>query len=303
MLSIIIPVYNVEKYLDRCLESVVAQSFRDWEIILVDDGSPDSCPAMCDRWAERDGRIRAVHKTNGGLSSARNLGMELAAGDHVTFIDSDDELAPETLAPLMTILRDHPEYDILEYSVHQDFGHPRGRDSLYRPEERTYGNFKDYWACSCGYEHCWACNKILRAGLLDGNPFAAGRCYEDVLLMGKLAAANPVIHTTPQGLYLYRYNENGLSKAYDLTLLQLLEAQKAIAEQLAVDFREKKWHRLYMRMLNVQIDVCKLNGNIILPECRVDVRNYFGFTSLVKSLLLRCLGLRITCRVMRRIRS
>lgn len=90
LVSVIIPVYKVEKYLDRCLESIVNQTYRNLEIILVDDGSPDNCPAMCDEWARKDKRIKVVHKKNGGVSSARNAGIDAATGEYLTFVDSDD---------------------------------------------------------------------------------------------------------------------------------------------------------------------------------------------------------------------
>ena len=88
--SIIIPVYNVEKYLDKCIQSAINQTLQDIEIILVDDESPDNCPQMCDDYAKRDGRIKVVHKKNGGLGFARNSGLEIATGEYVTFLDSDD---------------------------------------------------------------------------------------------------------------------------------------------------------------------------------------------------------------------
>ena len=89
-ISVIVPVYNVEKYLDRCVESIVNQTYKNLEIILVDDGSSDNCPQLCDEWTQRDERIKAVHKQNGGLADARNAGLEIAAGDYVGFIDADD---------------------------------------------------------------------------------------------------------------------------------------------------------------------------------------------------------------------
>lgn len=88
--SVIIPVYNVEKYLDRCLNSVTQQTLLDIEIILIDDGSPDNCPQMCDTWAKKDNRIRVIHKVNAGLGMARNSGIEVATGDYIAFLDSDD---------------------------------------------------------------------------------------------------------------------------------------------------------------------------------------------------------------------
>lgn len=92
IVSIIVPVYKVEKYIHRCVESLVNQTLRDIEIILVDDGSPDHCPEICEQLAKKDNRIKVVHKTNGGLSSARNAGMEVACGKYIGFVDSDDEL-------------------------------------------------------------------------------------------------------------------------------------------------------------------------------------------------------------------
>ena len=91
-LSIVVPVYNVEEYLERCVLSILNQTFSDWEMILVDDGSKDSCPALCDSYAEKDDRIRVIHKENGGVSAARNAGMRVAKGDYLTVVDSDDWL-------------------------------------------------------------------------------------------------------------------------------------------------------------------------------------------------------------------
>jgi len=99
---IIVPVYKVEKYLNRCIESIVNQTYRNLEIILVDDGSPDRCPQMCDEWAEKDGRIKVIHKENQGLGMARNSGIETASGDYLMFVDSDDYL----VANAVEVLRD-----------------------------------------------------------------------------------------------------------------------------------------------------------------------------------------------------
>ena len=102
--SVIVPIYKVEKYLTRCIESVLEQSFSDYELILVDDGSPDACPGICDRYAEKDGRIRVIHKENGGLVSARQAGIRVAAGEYVFNLDGDDALAPGALASAHEII-------------------------------------------------------------------------------------------------------------------------------------------------------------------------------------------------------
>ena len=94
-ISVIVPVYKVEPYLDKCISSIANQTYTNMEIILVDDGSPDYCPAMCDAWAEKDSRIRVIHKTNGGLSDARNAAMAVATGELMAFVDSDDWIASD----------------------------------------------------------------------------------------------------------------------------------------------------------------------------------------------------------------
>ena len=99
--SIIVPVYKVEQYLDRCVQSIVDQTYNDLENILVDDGSPDNCPSKCDDWAEKDLRIRVIHKDNGGVSNARNKGLSLATGDYICFIDADDFVSPFLIEKLV----------------------------------------------------------------------------------------------------------------------------------------------------------------------------------------------------------
>lgn len=96
LISIIVPIYGVEEYLDRCVQSVLVQTYKNIEIILVDDGSPDHCPQMCDEYALKDARIKVIHKQNGGLSSARNAGMERMSGEYFMFVDGDDQIMPET---------------------------------------------------------------------------------------------------------------------------------------------------------------------------------------------------------------
>lgn len=113
MISVIIPVYHVEKYLKRCVDSVLKQTYSDWEMILVDDGGDDKCPQMCDEFAQMDERIRVLHKTNGGLSDARNKGKEIAVGDYITFLDSDDYIHPKMYEIMAGILDKKKDVDIV----------------------------------------------------------------------------------------------------------------------------------------------------------------------------------------------
>lgn len=103
LISVIVPVFNVEVYLDRCIRSIVGQTYDNLDIILVDDGSSDQSPVLCDRWAEKDNRIRVIHKENGGVSSARNVGLKMANGDWISFVDSDDVIHPKYFEVLMML--------------------------------------------------------------------------------------------------------------------------------------------------------------------------------------------------------
>ena len=104
--SVIVPVYNVEKYLSDCIESVLTQTFSDFELILVDDGSLDSCPVICDDYKEKDNRIKVIHKSNGGLASARRAGIKVAEGDYVFNLDSDDLIVNDVLECAYKIIKD-----------------------------------------------------------------------------------------------------------------------------------------------------------------------------------------------------
>lgn len=115
--SIIIPIYKVEKYINECIDSVISQSYQDYEIILVDDGSPDRCPEICDEYAKTDKKIKVIHKENGGLSDARNAGLRIASGKYILFLDSDDFLNKESLKELSDCIQSVGEVDILLCSM------------------------------------------------------------------------------------------------------------------------------------------------------------------------------------------
>lgn len=132
--SFILPIYNVERYLSECVESILVQTYSDFEILLVDDGSPDNCPALCDEWAKKDSRIKALHKPNGGLSDARNYGLEHAQGDYVVFVDSDDFwVNKDCLQRLMNVVDAHPECDFIGFNC-----------SYYYSDTKTFNKWVAY---------------------------------------------------------------------------------------------------------------------------------------------------------------
>lgn len=141
-LSIIIPVYNVEKYLHQCIDSVISQTFTDWELLLVDDGTPDNSGAICDQYANIDSRIKVFHKANGGVSSARNLGLDNAKGEWVTFVDADDFISPTFIEALVTPTIDYTDLDLVHGGcTNWKDGAPAGINQLYEDYIGTDSDF------------------------------------------------------------------------------------------------------------------------------------------------------------------
>ena len=203
-LSIIIPVYNNEDTLGRCVESVLTQNVNDYEIIIVDDGSTDKSGLIADEWARKNTKITVIHKHNGGPSEAKNFGLNVIKGKYVTFVDSDDELSPDTLQPLVDILNNHAEYDILEYSVLQ---HSGNHDERYlNVGNHVYRHAID-WLADNGCHHCWMWNKIFKKDIFMNLRFPKHlRRFEDMWMMGEIMQRNPVIATTSHGTYRYYWN-------------------------------------------------------------------------------------------------
>lgn len=209
-ISIIVPVYNVEQYLEKCIGSILEQSFTDFEIILVNDGSKDNSGVICDTYAERDDRISVIHKENGGLSSARNVGLDLAVGEYISFIDSDDWIDKEMFSILYnnSILYDADIVagNIAEISksgkirtFNQDLvdillNREQAMNELYLNRKLTYS----------------ACNKIYRRFLFDGLRYKEGIVFEDMDLSYKIIHKAERIFYTSKTIYFYRYNDESI---------------------------------------------------------------------------------------------
>ena len=184
-LSIIVPVYNVEQYLHKCVDSLLAQDIplTDYEIILVDDGSPDECPQICDEYAATYDNIRVVHRENGGLSAARNSGIEVAHGEYVMFVDSDDYIEPNVLSGLieqverdnLDVLRYRLQYVNPQYEVYNPYKSDpfKGNDySKKTTDGITFLNMRMNTAC-----YAWAF--VFKRELIDGCIFTPGIYFED----------------------------------------------------------------------------------------------------------------------------
>ncbi len=215
-ISVIIPVYNVEEYLDRCLESIVNQTYKNLEIILVDDGSPDNSPQMCDEWTKKDSRIKVIHKKNGGLSDARNVGVDNAAGEWIYFIDSDDYIELNALEILINAAVNNDcdmavaMYDnVVNGEIwHNNFGSKIDVMTSANYVKEYYDNVfnKQFLLGSC---QIIACNKLIKKSIAETIPFPVGKLHEDEFTTYKLCYKCRKIAFVREALYFYvRHNSS-----------------------------------------------------------------------------------------------
>ena len=254
--SVVVPIYNVEKYLERCLMSLVNQTFSDIEIILVDDGATDRSGVLCDELQQEHDTIRVVHQKNGGLSAARNTGIEVAVGSYITFVDSDDELSPNTLKANLDYLISHPEVDMLEYpvEVHAD------SDRAYRlsfPDETQHTDIFADWIRREGYLHCYAWNKIYRRELWSETRFPAGAYYEDTAVMPAIVRQCRSIHYSSHGCYRYIMHPGTITTSYRYDKQrQLFENNHRLYKEIKEDNALRtEAMRLWICCLNLLIDL------------------------------------------------
>ena len=244
--SVIVPVYKVEPYLARCIGSLRAQTFPDIEIILVDDGSPDGCPAMCDAAAGEDPRIRVIHQENAGLSAARNAGIEAAAAPWLMFADSDDYVLPGFCARALYAVRESGA-DIAVFDFEKC--RPDGTSSVPNLENRpgtegpmpegVYGTKEALCALACGRILDYAWNKIYRRELFENIRYPAGEIWEDIPTTCRLFARARKVAVFHEVLYMYMIRAGSLSKydfeAVSADFLKMREREYAFLEKECPD--------------------------------------------------------------------
>lgn len=211
--SIVIPVYKTKEYLDHCVESVIPQSFSDFEIILVDDGSPDCCGEMCDAWAVRDSRIKVIHQENGGLSAARNTGVRHASGDYVMFLDSDDWWADDQVLEQIAEHLERTDADVLSCNYRKSYNGTL--EPLYFPAELPHSEATETIAQMMRLD-LWvtgACNKTIRRTLLTENKlyFRTGITSEDIDWTLRLALHGEKFAFANVCVFIYRQIASSIS--------------------------------------------------------------------------------------------
>lgn len=226
LISVIVPIYNVEKYLARCVDSIVNQTYKNLEIILVDDGSPDRCPQMCDDYAEKDSRIKVVHKKNGGLSDARNAGMAVATGKYISFIDSDDYVSDDFFECLLDVMNKENS-DIVECSVvkfYEDNRFDEFSDDLSVKTYDTQDAMSALIAENPFHQHVW--NKLYKIELVKDIPYAVGKLNEDEFWTYQVfGRANKVARLNKTMYYYFQRNSSIMGVGYNIRRLDALEGK------------------------------------------------------------------------------
>ena len=256
LISVIVPVYRVEEYLERCVKSILSQTYENLEVILVDDGSPDQCPAICDACAEKDARVKVIHQENKGLSGARNAGIDAASGEYLAFVDSDDYVSPHFIEELYQLLQDTGcAIGQCRFSYVKGNGLVEEGDSafcIYRGEslmEQLYGPEEK---ATC-FVVAW--NKLYRAELFKetGIRYPEGRIHEDEATTYRLFHEAKKLAFLDRALYGY-YTENGgsITSVFSAKRLQWLTAHE---ERIAF-FKKNGYEKLLPAAYRKLCDAC-----------------------------------------------
>ena len=214
LISVIVPVYNVERYLRRCVDSILAQTYENLEILLVDDGAVDSSGAICDEYAAKDARVQVIHKPNGGLSSARNAGLDRARGEYLAFVDSDDWIEPETYEYLLGLIR---KYDVkLSYTGRYDVKEETGERTVgLCPKTEETVSAREF----VGRIFLWndvdsaACDKLYHRSLFENYRYPEGKVCEDVPVTYQVVLKTDFVAVGNRPMYNYYHRKGSITQS------------------------------------------------------------------------------------------
>lgn len=231
LISVIIPVYKVEQYLDKCISSVVGQTYKNLEIILVDDGSPDDCPRICDEWAKKDVRVKVIHKANGGLSDARNAGMAIASGELIGFVDSDDWIREDMYQLLLDNMSEN-DSDISCCGVKMIWDDSTPDRMLTQEGNFVLESDDAMRAVICEEkvkQPVWY--KLYKFNLVKDIKFPVGKYHEDVFWTYQAVGAAKRVSVIDEPCYFYRQRGDSImGEVYSMKRLDALEGKRMMLE-------------------------------------------------------------------------
>ena len=264
LISVIVPIYKVEKYLDKCVESIINQTYSKIEIILVDDGSPDRCGQMCDEYAIKDNRIKVIHKKNGGLSDARNVAIDIAAGEWITFVDSDDYITDDYIETLYNlVVKNHCEVSVALHSCFMDGQEPTCKnkpiiEKIYQPLEAVEQMFYQEQFDTAA----WA--KLYHRRLFEsGIRYPKGLLFEDLPTTYRLMLISNWVAFINKDVYFYclrsssiegaPYNPKKFNSAMNIS--KLMDADLANKKELEKAYRCRKFSFYFHILLSMPTDI------------------------------------------------
>lgn len=264
MISVIVPVYNVEKYLERCVKSIAAQTYKDLEILLIDDGSTDKSGEMCDDFQQTDSRIKAFHKQNGGLSDARNYGIEHSAGEFISFVDSDDYIDEKMLETLHRLITEN-DADLAVCSAMDVF---EGKEVTQVKEIKEFNlnKVESYKYMLRGDGIPSACNKLYKRQTVGNVKFPVGKLYEDGFFTPQILKKVEKTAVTSKPMYYYfRRADSITTKPFRKGDLDVIEAYDKCVKQVkelcpeALPYAEFRYRNAYFNVLDKMLmrDDCK----------------------------------------------
>ncbi|MBQ3652809.1 MAG: glycosyltransferase family 2 protein [Synergistaceae bacterium] len=260
LISVIVPAYNVEKYLARCLNSILAQTYTNLEILIIDDGSTDSTGTISDQYALRDPRIRVIHQENQGLAEVRNVGLREARGEYIQFVDSDDWIDPETIETCYKYLHEY-DADIVSFCfIHEYENGKRYHPAEIHSPELMSGAKSLSLIFFQGSIHVASWNKLFRADLFDGVAFPAGRLHEDIYTIYKVLARAEKVLSVSDEFYHYFHRQGSITAVFSERTYDF-----ASSAQECFDFSMK---------LNPDDKTARINLLTGLLCCKMEVANY-----------------------------
>lgn len=295
LVSIVVPVYNVEKYLKKCIDSILNQTYKNLEIILVDDGSTDNSGKICDDYSSSDERIKVIHKQNGGLSDARNLGIDNSTGKYITFIDSDDYITNNYIEYLVTILeKNNADISICDYKiVHNEFG--------FIDKSKEIINIYTYEECIMKllygtHKLISACGKLYKKNLFKLIRYPKNQLFEDINTTYKtyFESKNIVVSNLKMYMYLVR-NDSITTSKFNTRNFDQIRATDEMCSDIIKKYpsminginRRKLYSRISVlcKMINANyegleknmiLDYIIKNGNIVLNDKNISFRDRFS---------------------------
>jgi glycosyltransferase involved in cell wall biosynthesis len=228
LVSIVVPIYNVEKYLIKCVNSLVDQSYKNIEIILVDDGSKDKCPAICDELMQHDFRIKVIHKGNMGLSHARNIGIRAATGEYILFVDSDDFIHPDMVKDLLFLALKY-DSDIVECGVRDVMDGENVKWQKYAQMHEEVYNHEEALEKMLDYRNCRivAWNKLYKLKLFVSIKYPVGKIHEDEFITPYLVDQSQNYITTHNQYYAYVKRNNSIMRTkFNINRMHAIEAHE-----------------------------------------------------------------------------